>query len=131
MNRSLLMSASAAAMGLAGLAATFLPKEILRYAGAAGEGIAPLLVQLLGALYIAFAMVNWMGRGNLIGGIYGRPIAMGNTLHFTMGALALVKGVAAGAADPPVLAALAAYAVFSFSFCLVLFTHPAKEAPAP
>jgi hypothetical protein len=35
-------------------------------------------------------MLNWMARANRIGGIYSRPVAMGNFLHFTMGALVLL-----------------------------------------
>ena len=114
-------------MGLLGLAATFLPKEILVYSGLEGNGAAPLAIQLCGALYLSFAMLNWMGRTNIIGGIYSRPVAMGNTLHFTMGALALLKGVSAGVTGVPVLAVFACYSIFAVSFGIVLFSHPAKQ----
>ena len=83
------MTASALVMGALGLAATFLPQEIAAYLGASTT--LPLLIQILGALYLGFAMLNWMARTSLIGGIYSRPVASGNLVHFVVGALALAK----------------------------------------
>src|SRR5204862_7388254 len=33
------------------------------------------------ALYLGFAVLNWMGCVVLFGGIYGRPVALGNLCH--------------------------------------------------
>jgi hypothetical protein len=126
-NRVLLMSASAGFLGLLGLAGSFLPHELLAWAGAPVSGAGALLVQLAGALSLSFAMVNWMGRTNLIGGVYSRPVAAGNTLHFTMGALALLKGVSAGNASLPFVLLLALYAIFACAFAFMLLTHPLPE----
>jgi hypothetical protein len=126
MNTRLLMSASAAALLVVGLAAEFLPEEILLRSGVAAPGqIGPLLVQLLGAFALSAAMLNWMGRENLIGGIYSRPVAVTNAVQFTTGALALAKGIQAGARDPILIALCAVWAVFAAAFLLVLFRHPA------
>ena len=124
--RIMLMGSSAAFMGAAGLAATFFPDELMTAMGRGGPGMAPLAIQLCGALYLAFSMLNWMARTNLIGGVYSRPVAMGNTLHFSMGALALVKGALAGTSDPPVLVLFTFYAVFAILFSFVLFSHPSN-----
>ena len=35
-------------------------------------------LQLLGAALFAFAWLNWIGRGAIYGGIYGRPIVVAN-----------------------------------------------------
>lgn len=122
MNTKLLLSASALVLGVAGVAASFLPYELLRAVGVAATGPLPVLVQLLGALWFAFAMVNWMARGSLIGGIYNRPVAIGNLTHFVIGALALVK-YAVGAGG--VLWAVAAvYAIFAIAFAMVFFRSP-------
>ena len=59
-----------------------------------------MLVQLAGALYVGFAMVNWMAKGNLLGGIYNRAVAMGNFADFGIGAIVLVKGLIAGQLRP-------------------------------
>ena len=100
MNRKIIMVASALVLALSGLAATFAPHEILSYFGMPADGTLPLLVQLIGALYLSFAMMNWIAKDSLIGGIYNRPVAIANLLHFVMGALAL--GKAAGV-DPGVM----------------------------
>ncbi len=96
MNTKALMAASALFMGCLGVAASFLPQEILTWIGAPSQGALPLLVQLGGALYVGFAMVNWMAKANLLGGIYNRAVAMGNFAHFFIGATVLIKGLLAG-----------------------------------
>lgn len=126
MNTRVLMAASALFMGCLGLAASFLPQEILAAIGAPSQGALPLLVQLGGALYVGFAMVNWMAKGNLLGGIYNRPAAMGNFAHFFIGAAALVKGLFAGQTAPGIWIGCAAYSVFAVWFALVAFGSPVK-----
>ena len=81
MNTRLLMRASAVFSGALGAVATFLPQEILVRAGIPPVGLSVILVQIAGALYLGFAMLNWMAQGNIIGGIYSRPVAMGNLAH--------------------------------------------------
>jgi hypothetical protein len=78
------------------------------------------------AIIISFAMLNWTARANLIGGIYGRPIAIGNLTHFVIGALALMKGYV-GTKDSVVLVVAIIYAVFAVCFAIVFFTHPLPE----
>src|SRR4051812_28104358 len=91
----LLMIASAAVMAAAGLVLTFAPLEVL--------GVLPTTLlpaaQLLGALYLGGAITNWMSKSNLVGGVFGRPLAMGNLAHFGIGAMALVRSAATGQAD--------------------------------
>jgi len=128
MNTRLLMTASAVFTGLLGGAASFLPQEILTHFGAAPDDVSVLVLQFAGALYLGFAMLNWMARANLIGGIYSRPVAMGNFLHFTMGALVLVRAWVDGDAGVAIPAAGGVYALFAVAFGAVLFTHPASES---
>ena len=104
-----------------------MPKEILAYAGAWDEGFEVFLVQVLGALYLGFAMLNWMARINLIGGIYSRPVAMGNFMHFVVVAATLVKAVFAGFHSFEMIAAVAIYVIFALWFGAVIFTHPLKK----
>jgi hypothetical protein len=125
MNTKLLMTVSALIMGLTGIMLSFLPHEVLSFLnGSAGTALDPLIIQLLGALYFAFAMVNWMAKGALIGGIYARPIAIGNFTHFTIGALALVKGY--GSASSFVLGVSIVYIALAILFGIVFFRHPVK-----
>jgi hypothetical protein len=90
----LLVSATAIGLALLGAALTFAPEEI---AGLFGISSAPLAFQLLGSALLGFAVMNWTARGSTLGGIYGRAVVAGNQMHFTVGALALVKyGLGAG-----------------------------------
>jgi Na+-driven multidrug efflux pump len=127
MNTKLVMTLSAAALGLAGILLTFAPAEIARAAGL-GPELQPatvLLLQLVGALYLGFALLNWMAKGAHIGGIYNRPIATANLTHFLVMALALLKGCTGQTALPPLMwGVAAAYSVFALLFGIILFRHP-------
>ena len=120
------MSASAVFMVTLGLTASFLPQEILAYASLQPVGFAVVLVQVTGALFLAFAMLNWMSRGNIIGGIYARPLAFGNFLHFTVVSITLVKYLMAGQATQ-FLPVVLPYVVFAVWFGLAMFTHPVSK----
>ncbi|MFO1395446.1 MAG: hypothetical protein U1F48_00130 [Burkholderiales bacterium] len=127
----LLMQASALLMAALGLAATFLPQEIMRYAAGPDSGLAVVMLQVMGALYVGFALLNWMARGNLIGGIYSRPVAVGNLAHFLVAALALGKAVLAGHHAPALVAAAIVYAAFAALFARVVLRPPPAATPGP
>jgi len=121
------MSSSAIVMALIGIGLTFLADEISGYLGVGTKVWLLLILQLLGALYFAFAMLNWMAKANLIGGIYSRPVAVANFTHFVIGGLALVKGAVANPGLAGVWIAGAIYAVFALLYGTVLFRHPLKR----
>lgn len=77
--------------GIAGTVLTFIPEELLlRTDGKAGEA-AILLVSVTGAAMLGFGMMNYMGRNAIYGGIYGKPIILGNLLFHTVAAVHLIK----------------------------------------
>jgi hypothetical protein len=121
------MSASAAFMGILGIAASFFSHEVLALIGASVETQTVTIVQVLGALYLGFAFLNWYLRGSVIGGIYNRPLAFGNMLHFTVVAITLVK-VALAYEQAALWAFTTVYLMFSVWFGTVLFS-PAPVAP--
>jgi len=125
-NTRLLLSASAIVLAVFGIAGSFLPQELLAALGVAPSAVLAVLVQVLAAALFGFAMVNWMARGSLIGGIYNRPVAIGNLAHFAIGAIALVKAVIAGQRQPIVLAMTAVYLVFAICFWLLYGRSPVK-----
>ena len=120
MNTRALMVASSITLGVAGLVATFAPVELLHALGAASVAPLPVVVQLLGALYVGFALTNWTAKDNAIGGIYSRPLSLGNSVHFTVGALALGKSLGP-AANPLVVAGFLIYTLFAFRFLWLTF----------
>jgi hypothetical protein len=127
MTNRLLMTVSAVLMGISGIVLSFMPQETsVFFSDRPDAGVYVIVFQLMGALYFAFAMINWTARANLIGGIYGRPIAIGNLTHFVIGALALGKYYYV-LSDPIILTAATVYAVFAIAFTKVFFTHPVSE----
>lgn len=123
-----LMTLSAAFLAALGVGITFLPQELLAQVGAQPERNAVVLVQMLGALYLGFAVLDWMNRGTHMGGIFGRPVTMPNFFMFAVGALALLKAAFAQRFALEVTALAAVYAAFALWFGVVLFTEP--ETPA-
>lgn len=128
MNTKLLMTSSALVMALTGISLTLLPGEILSSLNLSTGILFSLILQILGALYFAFAMLNWTARANLIGGIYSRPVALANFTHFMVGGLALIKGATAAPDLAGIWIAATVYSIFAIFFGLVLFRHPVKQA---
>ena len=126
MNTKYLMVASSIVTAFLGLIASFLPNEIMTYMGASTIGLPVLIVQLTGALYLGFAIMNWMAKTVLIGGIYARPLGMGNCVHFTVAAIALLKSALASSGSIFVWGATILYVSFAILFGLVVFTSPKK-----
>ena len=126
MNPRLLMTVTAALLAGLGLACSFAPQELLGLVGATVSPTLVLGVQALGAAWLGFALLDWHARGAPFGGIYGRPVALGNFLHFAVIALALAKAAFA----MPTLAMLATTAIaatLATAFGAVIF-GPAPRA---
>ena len=125
MNTKVVMTASAIVVGGAGVILTFAPDAALSFLGIAANDAVVLVVQILGALYFAFGMLNWMSKASLIGGIYNRPVAVANFTHFTIVALALFKAVISHPSSSYSIWCVGIiYFVFAVSYGIILFRHP-------
>lgn len=125
MNTTFIMTASAVLLALIGLFLTFLPNELILYIGIGNSKPLQLILQLLGALYFGFALLNWMAKGSIIGGIYNRPIALANFTHFLIGGLAVVKALLKDTTLPYTIWVLAfIYSTFAILFWLILYRQP-------
>ena len=125
MSSRTLLTTSALFLALLGLVLTFASQEILSTATAQQAFVG----QLLGAALCGFALLNWMSKGAVMGGIYGRPLAMGNLVHLTIGGLALLK-VAAHLQPTWFFATLAiCYSVFAVLFARVAFFTSGPRTP--
>ena len=122
-----LMSASALVMFVLGVVFTFGPSEIIHAAGGAHAPLLTAIAQACGALYLGFAILNWMAKDNLIGGIYSRPVAMGNFLHFFAIAMALVKSFSVLPHSAGVITLVGLFCVLAVGFGIVLFRHPTSK----
>lgn len=127
-NTKHLMVAAAIALGLAGLAVSFAPAEFLGLLGLAAAEPMPVLMNLMGGLYLGFALVNWMAKDNMIGGVYARPVAIGNFLHFFVGALSLAKQQLSGEFSAILVSAMVVYGIFAALFGWLVFGQGAACA---
>jgi len=121
------MVASSLFLGLAGLSALFAPEESLTIMSPSQTSPLPVFVQLLGVLYLSFALMNWTAKNNIIGGIYLRPITIANFAHFSMGALTLLKYQFTGAGSFALAVMLAFYFAFAIVFAWLVFVHTGIE----
>lgn len=127
MNTKILMISSSIFLGALGITFSFIPDEIISSLSVTPNQISTLSLQLLGALYLGFAMLNWMAKGSLIGGIYNRPIAIGNFMHFAVGALALIKIITKIHTHSEIVISLTiVYSVFAILFGYVFRTNPSS-----
>lgn len=117
------MMASSLCLGLAGLFAMFAPEELLKIMSLPQTSPLSVLIQLMGALYLSFALMNWTAKDNIIGGVYLRPISIANFAHFIIGALALIKYQLSNAVNGFLLTVLIIYVVFAIIFTWLVFVH--------
>ncbi|MCJ0742532.1 hypothetical protein [Pedobacter montanisoli] len=129
MNTKLLMSTSAILMIMIGLVLSFMPKEILSVLDITTTDLTmPLILQLTGALYFGFGIMNWMAKTVLIGGIYAKPLCIGNFAHFMIAALALIKNLMYNSTASKYIWILTIiYALLAIAFGLILMTNPGKK----
>jgi hypothetical protein len=129
MNTKLILSLTAILLAAIGICLTFAPDNVITFLGINDSMVVRLLLQLLGAAYYGFAMLNWMAKGALIGGIYNRAIATANLTHFLVAGLALTKAALTDQQLPvifPILAAL--FMIEAGVFALVISRHPIATA---
>lgn len=127
MSSRLVLIASSVVLGLAGLGAVFVPQELLAALGVGAEPPLPVLAQLMGALYTALALANWTAKDSRFGGVYNRPLALGNLAHWFVGALVLLRAQFGASAALPLTVALVIYAVFAALFGWLIFRATGLE----
>ena len=92
-SKTILIS-SALLNGILGILITFLPQETGLFIGTSEMNSADLaLMQVLGSALIGIAIINFMSRGLTVGGIYGKPIQLGNLVFHLATGLGLLKFV--------------------------------------
>ena len=125
MKTKLLMTSSALFCGIIGILLLFLPNEIAEYLNVEPTIITILFLKILSALYLGFGILNWTVKGSLIGGIYNRPIALGNLLHFVVGSIELVKVISNIQIHREIIIFLTVfYVIFALLFVYIIKTNP-------
>ena len=127
MNTRLVMSICALTLGITGMFLTFAPDITADSLHIESSRSSHVLIQIIGALYFGYGMLNWMTKESLIGGIYNRPIANANFCHFLIAGVALVKLLISNPNASPILWITGiVYTVFAILFTIILYRHPVK-----
>jgi len=121
MNTKILMTSSSLFLALAGMFTLFAPDVLLSALGVAVTAHLSVLVQLIGALYFSFALMNWTAKDSAIGGIYARPVSLANFSHFFIGTLLLAKYLLSNDFNLPTLWVTILYALFAAVFYWLVF----------
>ena len=125
MNTRLLLTSTSIFYGLIGISLTFLPDEIASYLSYEAIPKTRLLFQLIGAIYLGFAFLNWMAKGSPIGGIYNRPILIANLTHSSIAAITFIKVINYEFSGQITVITLGlCYSIIAVIFGLLLFRHP-------
>jgi hypothetical protein len=128
MNTKLIMTLTAILLTMIGIALTFAPDMVMRSLGIGSSGFLMLILQLLGAAYFGFGFLNWMAKGAAIGGIYNKPIAIGNLTHFVIAGLGLTKAVLHNHQLPVIFSIIAGcFVLLACIFGVISFRHPIKN----
>ncbi|MAH81620.1 MAG: hypothetical protein CMC21_00010 [Flavobacteriaceae bacterium] len=120
-----LMITSAIFLAISGFGFTFFPNEISVLLINDDNHFSILTLQILGALYLGFSYINWMSKNSLIGGIYNKPLLIGNTLHFLTASMAMLKLVFKLENNLQLIISYTIiYCLFTLSFGYVFFSNP-------
>ena len=128
MNTKTLMIISAIFLAVNGFGFTFFPNEIAGLLINDDNYIFILILQILGALYLGFSILNWMSKASLIGGIYNKPILIGNLLHFFTASMTFIKLTFKAETNLQLIFSYTIiYSLFTLSFGYVFFTNPSLK----
>ena len=123
-----LMIISAIFLAVNGFGLSFFPNEISLLLTNDDNHIFIVILQILGALYLGFSYVNWMSKNSLIGGIYNKPLLIGNTLHFLTASIAMIKLVFKFENNLQLIIMYTIiYCLFTLFFGYVFFSDPFKK----
>jgi len=119
------MHISAFTNGVTGIVISFLPRETGKLVNTSSQsGADLLLIKIIGAALFGYGVMNFLARNNVIGGIYGKPMVMGNMIFHLIVGGQLLKFVAGGSATIPLMAAGIIYTLLAAGFLRMNFTSP-------
>jgi hypothetical protein len=119
---SIVSRASGAVLLAGGLTLLFASDTVLPVLSPGFPTAATWIGQLLAAAWLGVAALNWLHRGAVLGGIYGRPIVVANAvLYFVSATSALRAAVVVGR---PLWAVVVVAGAFAAMYAALLFRGP-------
>lgn len=130
MTRKTIVTVSSVTLGISGLILSLAPDFLWESQNVKVTPIILVFTQILGALYLSFAILNWSARDNLLGGIYNRSIILANFTHYLVGFISFLEVQILNYNVIYKICLLALiYCTFSISFGIMLITNPNLEEP--
>jgi len=132
MNGKIVLTASAVLLITLGVVLNFIPQEAAAALGIAVAPVTTALTQVLASALLGMGFIDWFSRANRIGGIYARPLALGNFLLFGSSALSLGRTFSAHHDARIIGIAAAVFALLALAFCwLIFFADPLAAESRP
>ena len=129
---SFVSRASAAVLLLGGVALLFASDAILPLLARGVPASAAWIGQLMAAAWLAVAALNWLQRGSVLGGIYGRPVVFANLALYAVSALSLARAAFEPGAARATWTLLVPAAALAVAYAALLLRGPfdARERAA-
>lgn len=115
-----LLTATAALLFALGLPLLFAADVLAAWLGVASPA-GEMLAQLAASGLLGLGVINWWWRGNSIGGIYGRPLGLGNLLCFMSAGASLGRATVAGDLPDVTWVVVVASALLALAFAWRMF----------
>ena len=123
MKSKIVITANAVFLLGLGVGLDFLPQEVAAALGLGNTPAAALLLQVLAAAFLGMGFLNWLSKGNPMGGIYSRPLALQNFLMFGVAGISLDRAALHGAAPRDVQVAAIVFTLFALASGWLMFFH--------
>jgi hypothetical protein len=123
MKSKIVLTVSAGFLCVMGLVLDFLPQEAAAALGLGTLPMAVLILQVLSAALLGMGFLNWLSKGNPMGGIYSRPLALQNLLFFGIGAIPLDRAAFHSNSVPAIQGAACVMTIFAVAFAWLMFFH--------
>lgn len=122
-----LTSASAVLLLIGGLALLFASDVLLPSLDPALPASSAWLGQLVAAAWLALANLNWWSRSVLLGGIYGRPLVLTNSVLYFITTMVVLRSVTRSDGHPALWLMLIPAALFAIAYAWLLFRGPIER----
>jgi len=122
---------SALVLAVAGVVLLFASDVVLPHVAPGFPASAAWLGQLLAAAWLGVAVLTWLRRGAILGGIYGRAIVLGNFGLYFISALSLVRVLHNGVAQLWLWPAFVVSATLALSYGALLLGGPFGNRSRP
>ncbi|MFC5045639.1 hypothetical protein ACFSTE_18975 [Aquimarina hainanensis] len=110
-----------------GFILTFFSFDVASYMHLNASPLSIMMLNITGSLYLFLGVLNWMSKGNTIGGNYNQPLVWANILHPVITLIAMIRAVFMTKIHSRLVLILClVYVLLGALFVHILLTNPMK-----